>query len=308
MLYEYAVDPAALGSSWARCRYILDQAGWDVGRLIARYPRKTWKAAALEAAKDIEGDIERARVREAIELATRYKCIKLGREVQDAAADWIDDAKLQQRVVPFQAIVADTPNDGAYSVLNIDAVSVADPLWQCPANWQVPKTGAAIASALEPLVRHSRDFKLIDPYFDVTGPRYLPTLVPLMTMAAAHGLEAVEVHCEERDQVLDIGALTRQAPHGLQAQIPNGLSLRIYWWKAHPGGRRLHARYSVSEKGGVRIDHGFSEQPGALEDLSLMSEDVRADVFDAFSSGSTIFNQIGDGLEITNGSIARIAP
>lgn len=307
MLYEYAVDPVALGSSWARCRYILDQAGWNLGRLIVAYPRGSWMREAIRASEPLP-DVEKARVREALRLAGMYKVVRTGRTVQDVSLDWLGDAIRQQVVDPFQAIVADTPNDAANSVLNIDDVSAADPLWQCPANWQVPKTGAAIASALEPLLRHSRELKLIDPYFDVTGRRYLPTLVPLMTMAAVHGLEAVEVHCEDRDQVLDIEALTRQAPHGLQAQIPNGLALRVYWWEARPGGRRPHARYSVSEKGGVRIDHGFSEQPGAVEDLNLMSEDVRADVFDAFSSGNTVFNQVGDGLEITNASITRIVP
>lgn len=307
MLYEYAVDPVALGSSWARCRYILDQAGWNLGRLIVAYPRRSWMREAIRASEPL-GDVEKARIREALRLAGMYKVVRTGRTVQDASLHWLEDAIRQQTIDPFRAIVADVPDDAANFVLNIDGVNAAAPLWECPANWQVPKSGVAIASALEQLIRHSRELKLIDPYLDVTGRRYLPTLREILEKAAAVGLPAVEVHCEERAEVLDITALARQAPHGLQAQMPNGVALKVHWWSEKPGGRRLHARYAVSDRGGIRIDHGFSEQAGAVEDLALMSEPVRADIFGAFSSAGQAYDQVGDCLEITNVSIARVAP
>lgn len=307
MLYEYAVDPVALGSSWARCRYVLDQAGWSLGRLIVAYPRRSWMREAIRASEPLR-DVEKARVREALRLARNYKVVRTGRTVQDVSLDWLGDAIRQQSVDPFRAIVADAPDDVANSVLNIDGVNGAVPLWDCPANWQVPKSGVAIAAALDPLIRHSHELKLIDPYFDVTSRRYLPTLREILARAAVVGLAVVEVHCQERDQVLDIAALERQAPLRLQAQIPNDVALKVHWWSEKPGGRRLHARYAVSDRGGVRIDHGFSEQAGAVEDLALMSEPVRADIFDAFSSAGRAYDQVGDCLEITNTSIARVVP
>jgi len=262
---------------------------------------------AIRASEPL-GDVEKARIREALRLAGTYKVVRTGRTVQDASLDWLDDAIRQQTVDPFRAIVADVPDDLANSVLNIDSVNAAVPLWECPANWQIPKSSVAIASALEPLIRHSHELKLIDPYLDVTRRRNLSTLREILGKAAAAGLPVVEVHCEARAEVLDIAALARHAPHGLQAQIPNGVALKVHWWSEKPGGRRLHARYAVSDRGGIRIDHGFSEQAGAVEDLALMAEPVRADIFDAFSSSGQAYDQAGDCLEITNTSIARVVP
>jgi hypothetical protein len=35
MFYEYAIDPRAVGSSWATFRYIIEKFGFDQGRLIS---------------------------------------------------------------------------------------------------------------------------------------------------------------------------------------------------------------------------------------------------------------------------------
>jgi hypothetical protein len=306
MLQEYAVDPSALGSSWERCRYILDQAGWDIGRLIAAYPRRSWMREAIRASEPLR-DIEKARVREALRVAGLYKIVKTGRRVCNGDVDWLTDAMLQQNIEPFQAIVADAPELAANSIINIDAVSATTPLWHCPVNWQIPKTAAAMAAALSPLIRFSHDIKLVDPYFDVTSRRYLPVLTQIFRLARDAGRPVIEVHCEARDQILNIDQLERQAPHGLQAQIPDDIMLKVFWWSERRGGRRLHARYAVTERGGIKIDHGFSEIADSVEDLSLMGVKVRENVFTAFSIDSHDYDQVGCCLKITNQSITRSA-
>ena len=51
MHYEYAVEPAAIGSSWETFRYVIEKFGLDKGRLISRLPKK-WEKRVIQAAKE----------------------------------------------------------------------------------------------------------------------------------------------------------------------------------------------------------------------------------------------------------------
>jgi len=41
--------------------------------------------------------------------------------------------------------------------------------------------------------------------------------------------------------------------------IPKGSRLTLYRWQRTPNGPDLHARYILTENGGVRFDHGLDE-------------------------------------------------
>ena len=41
MLFEYAVEPQAIGSNWQNFRYLIEKFGFDRGRLISQFP-KAW--------------------------------------------------------------------------------------------------------------------------------------------------------------------------------------------------------------------------------------------------------------------------
>ena len=48
MLYEYAVEPRAIGSSWQTFRYVIEKFGFDRGRLISQFPN-TWFRLVYDA-------------------------------------------------------------------------------------------------------------------------------------------------------------------------------------------------------------------------------------------------------------------
>ena len=43
MLFEYAVEPQAIGSSWQNFLYLIEKFGFDRGRLISRFPKDWFK-------------------------------------------------------------------------------------------------------------------------------------------------------------------------------------------------------------------------------------------------------------------------
>jgi len=54
MLFEYAVEPQAIGSSWQTFLYLIEKFGFDRGRLISRLPGK-WEKKVIQAAKEADG-------------------------------------------------------------------------------------------------------------------------------------------------------------------------------------------------------------------------------------------------------------
>jgi hypothetical protein len=39
MMYEYAVEPQAIGTNWQTFRYVIEKFGFDKGRLISEFPK-----------------------------------------------------------------------------------------------------------------------------------------------------------------------------------------------------------------------------------------------------------------------------
>src|SRR5260370_37058994 len=126
MLYEYAVEPRAIGSSWQTFRYVIEKFGFDRGRLISQFP-KTWFRLVYEATDGLQ-PVEKKRVEEALNLAKRNKIVKLGRGYDPNSGDWIHNALAQNAILPFHAIIA-TENPGAHhQVLLVAELDEQQPL------------------------------------------------------------------------------------------------------------------------------------------------------------------------------------
>ena len=58
--------------------------------------------------------------------------------------------------------------------------------------------------------------------------------------------------------------------------IPGGVELQVFRWKQRPGGRELHRRFILTERGGIWIDQGLDAgNTGEMTDVGLMLEQVR---------------------------------
>src|SRR5690349_16653093 len=94
MLYEYAVEPAAIAADWKTCVYLAEKFGFDRGRLLSLFPKK-WLPLAIEAANHLP-DIEKARVIEKLAKLKRDSSIRSGRNYDAAIGAWLQNALAQQ--------------------------------------------------------------------------------------------------------------------------------------------------------------------------------------------------------------------
>jgi hypothetical protein len=80
-----------------------------------------------------------------------------------------------------------------------------------------------------------------------------------------------EIHHLDHPRCPPAEAIEREAEAKFGTVIPPGMTVTIYRWRQKPGGADFHARYLLTDRGGMRVDAGFSAEGGHQRtDLSLM--------------------------------------
>ena len=296
MLLEFALEPKVVGADWRQCKYLLEKFGFDRGRLIAAFP-KSWLRAVHEASAGLS-DLDRKRVETLLQRA-RDALVRSGR-TYDPELNWFANALAQQAAAPFHAIIAEQNPDGRGDVLVADDVEEEAPLFQSPHGWQVQRTGAALAAAMSPLLSYSHEIWFVDPFFSVLERPYVETLRACLAAAAASGNvgAGLQIHYREHDRRPSIDDLERRIPRALAGAIPAGMSISLHAWVERDGGEDMHARYLLTDRGGLSVESGFSAVGTHQNvDLHLLTPNVCEAKRRAFAEGVT-YKQEGPILVI----------
>jgi hypothetical protein len=308
MLLEFALEPQAIGSDWRLCKYLIEKFGFDRGRIIAQFP-KAWLRSVYEASASL-GDVDRMRI---AEILSRVKgsLVQSRRPYDPTLGGWIDNAVTQHAIQPFHAIIASSNPGNNADILVASEIDEASPNFQASHGWVVPRTGAALADAMRPFLSYSRDIWFVDPYFSVLDGSYVETLRECLHVVASTGNAApnIEIHFREHDKRPPIEMLEARIPRALAGVIPDGMKISLHGWRQLAGGEDLHARYLLTDRGGLSVESGFAAL-GAQEslDIQLLSAaicDVRRA---AFARGAAIYEFVGPILHISSdGTVHREA-
>jgi hypothetical protein len=256
MLFEYAVEPRAVGSGWQNCRYLMEKFGFDRGRLISQFP-KNWFRMVYEASAHLQ-PIERKRVEEILNRS-KPSVVRFGRQY-NANSDWLGNAVDQQAREPFRAIIVEENPEGLPFVVRAEDVDEAHPLIESPRNWEVPRVGANLAHAMGPLLRTAQTVRFVDKYFKFDDPRYKDTLRESLSIISGCGRSNIrcEVHFADHATCPPIREIELRVGQWLRGVIPVGMSLVLFDWKERSGGEDFHDRFLLTDKGGLTIGAGFS--------------------------------------------------
>ena len=93
-------------------------------------------------------------------------------------------------------------------------------------------------------------------------------------------------------------------PVRTRRSFPDGMKVTIFCWRQKTGGADFHARYLLTDKGGIGIDAGFSAEGGhQTTDMHLMTFLLSQEKLRQFSAGATEYELVkpvirvdGDGL------------
>ncbi len=307
MLLEYAVEPEAIGSSWQNFRYLIEKFGFDRGRLISQFP-KSWFRMVYEASEGLK-EVERKRLTEILNDAKRSKVIRSGRPY-DPPSNWLQNALKQQAIDPFHAIIANANPDGLASILVADDTDETNPLMVAQTTWEVERVGTTLAAAMGPLLRSAKDVLFIDRYFDISEKKYTETLKACLDVLHGNGSDGVrcEIHYCDHSSRPDAAYIENHAPKWLAGVIPDGMSITLFAWKEKNGGEDFHARYLLTDVGGLTVDSGFSAD-GVHQQvpMGLLGSEFVQTKLKAFARTSTLYDLVGPVLEISSdGTVRRI--
>lgn len=308
MLFEYAVEPQAIGSSWRNFQLLMSQFGFDRGRLISQFP-KAWFKEVYDASAAMK-PVERKRLEESLKWAKKSKVVRSGRPYDQALGGWLPNAIAQQIATPFHAIIAEQNPQGHPHVLVVDDVDDNHPLIVAPHTWDVDRVGIAISGAMRSILTSAKTVLFVDRFFDISKARYQETLKACLEVIHASGGANVrcEIHFCDHDSRPPPEFVEREAHKWIRGVLPAGMSVTLFGWRERAGGADFHARYLLTDVGGVNVEAGFSAE-GAHQkvQLGLLPIALAESRLNALGRSSTVYDLVGPVLEVrSDGSVHRI--
>ena len=150
---------------------------------------------------------------------------------------------------------------------------------------------------------------LVDPFYDPYDSRYQNTLREcLRVVYGANPRTMVEIHYRERGGCPSTDAIERDAKTKFGTVIPEGMTIKLYRWRESVGGEDFHARYLLTDKGGIRVDAGFSaEGEHQTTDVALMSFELSQQKRSALGRDAVVYELVEPVLQITrNGNVEHV--
>lgn len=273
MIHEYALDPEAL-ADWPTTRYLLDQFGAQHGRLISRYPNE-WKRLVYEAC-DGCSPLDKKRIEERL-AGSDNKLVRSGR-IFDRALHWIDNAKRSHNESPFRLIISNARNASNGIV---DAAEIGpDTTGWLPDSGHVARKAKQLCDAALPLLIGAKTICLVDPHFSCAA-RHCKPLQQIVKQVCLHSnakvisyhLLAKEATAECFEKKIRGNELkwVRQALRDNQAL--GDKAVHFYRWTEREGGEAFHARYILTDRGGLLYENGLDEGPdGQTTNVLCMRE------------------------------------
>lgn len=287
MLYEYAVEPACL-SEWHNFRYLLENFGVSHGRLISQFP-KDWPRKVFDACTSFSFR-QRQQLQIELDRIKKHALVRSDRVCQKAT--WLESA-IEQHAVgkPFHAIIVKEAEGKPDYVLRADDLSNNNKLWKTKREDKIARTPTDLGNAIRHLLCMSDRILFVDKMYHPAKSRWQETLIHFIKIASeGRTPPSFEYHCEIDNDSLGKNAAQRIMDYQLigdkmlKPDLPTGTSIRLHrWTKWTDKSDFFHARYILTDRGGVRIDWGLdSGKPGQNTDVSLLDDEMWAQTWELF--------------------------
>lgn len=305
MLYEYAVDPQAIGSDWQTFRYIIEKFGFDKGRLISEFP-SYWFREVYQAIKGLP-PVQKKRIEVALGQAKKNKVVSFERPFDSTLETWLDSALAEHKREPFYAIISTENPGGDESVLCIEDLDEEHALMAVARDCDVSRDVDSITMALRVMLRFGKRIVFTDRYFSPYNGRYRRLMSRLLNIVKDYHQNATcEIHYHYGR--LNNTNLESHAADLLKDIVPDGIKLTVYCWREKERGEDFHARYLLTDRGGIKIDAGF-EPVGDHQttDVDLMDFALSQKRLASLDREATVYELIEPVLCVSaNGDIEHI--
>jgi hypothetical protein len=159
------------------------------------------------------------------------------------------------------------------------------------------------------LLETAKSVLFVDAYYDPFNAKYQSTLRECLKLVHLANPQArCEIHHKDHQKCPPAEAIEREAKLKFRTVIPQGMTVTIYRWREKDGGADFHARYLLTDRGGIKIDAGFSaEGNGQKTDMSLMDITLAQERREALDRDADIYELVEPVLQIaSNGYVERV--
>ncbi len=267
MIYEFALDPEVI-SDWNLFRLFYDKFGIPQGRLIAQFPKR-WKKLVYEAVERNEkSEINKKRIVERLNSADS----RLWRKERqyNPEVSWLLNAVEQHELLPFHAIISNENQSNSDRILLAEEVDENTELWNIPVMKFGSRKAIHLTQFASALLSLSKEVIFVDPHFKPDVRRFQVTLELFLESALTSGqhIKLIEYHVkrdEKDDYWNDFQTFKRVCENELPKHLPKGIKIKFIRWEERREGKKFHARYLLTDKGGLLIETGLDEGKTAEE-------------------------------------------
>jgi len=293
MIKEFAIEPSVM-ATWRHFQALWDDFGVGRGRLISTFPI-LWKSRVDELAKTLSKPVQASAISAKIRR-DEHKFLSTGRTYRGEKS-WLENAVSHRAADPFDAIIAEMNPGGESLVLVADDLDKGDALYRVECQGRVQRTAGSLRDCAKALLRWSDEILLVDPHFDPTAPRFQKPLKAFLDeRPPGRNWKRCELHTLRHEESGKQANRMHNFQHYLQRLVPASTTLQVHFWSERPGGQNMHARFLLTELGGIQFDHGLDEGDGPEDTtiVTLMEHDLWQSVRADFSQPSPSFDITAD--------------
>lgn len=287
MIKKFAVEPRAV-CRWENFRYVMEKLGFAQGRVLACYPKK-WPRALLDELDRLGEvtEIERTRFVEKLRRYKEDRMVSLGAPY-DPNITWTQNAVSLPSHKVDSIILEQRPHQlpADYSIQTIS--DLEEDFFSTSREVRCASTVENLFDAAQLLLSETPEAYFVDPHFKIFPDTSMKVLARFAEGTAATG------KCQRFVLYTDIKYRPRVDPSVALKQFrerlathATGLQVCFRFVDNTDPTNRLHARYLLTQKGGLRYDKGF-EAPLAqpLVDISLLDAALHRELFDFYRAGA----------------------
>lgn len=289
MIADCAVDPDMF-AIWKHFSSLHEDFGVPRGRLISRFP-KNWPRMVLQRVEELEATganttQQASKIRE-IFASERFKR-KLkspGGRAFDPSRAWLESAR--DTVPPFDLIVAEGMATGS-NIVGADFLLKNERPFHRSSQSNVRRKKEDLVAAAALLLGFAEKVVIIDPNFRADEKRFYDTIRHLLAFFGASGRvpKCFELHTKRIRSPKEVFSLKSQKFEWetyIVPFLPEGLSVNVCFWEKLPHGGKPHARFLLTQSGGLYYDEGIDEGEGETL-VTLLEDDVWETLFRIFDS------------------------
>jgi hypothetical protein len=273
IFHEFAIEPAAVATSWEQFRYVTEKFGFHTGRLISRFPNQWDREVikAMQSCREIR-PIEKLRIVEKLNKFKNTKLVQSQRNYEEGNT-WLEKAETRHQTAPFHAVIACTNPRNRDFVTCVDELDEDEAPLRTKRGDEVERTAKALAASVKMLLESSNEIVFVDPHFNPAKQRWRSALKEFLRVAISRGrsLKRCEYHLNDD---LDKNYFDQKCQELLPQCIPSEMAVEFVQWSKTACGDHLHPRFILTELTGVSIDWGLDEWPHSKTIVSILDRDL----------------------------------